>query len=446
MTKRSSNFAFLSRYPEANGPALAKRAAEAEKLLPDYPLQSAATTRLFSEELARAIAATTTDKPLQKASADQSERINKLFKSGYIDDETYKLFNRIRAAGNDAVHGAKIDVVDAAKQLKDAYDLATWFVRTHLGHCDYQPSPFVLHNEGLAAVVERLGGKVRTTTDTGASYQERQLSPPVVMSDGLSARDLLPDSRTRSSEPAVVSAHQGLPASGPLRVYELAKELGVEKKDLVSKIRSLGIDVRSHLSRLDEDDAVYIRRALDRERQANEVEEQITATVIRRHRKGSAPVADGPRRPDAASPVHSIGSDELAELPKGLPPARDFEQTNLAVPGIAGLEETDEDLEAAEKAVALFDSNNHSGRNIESWPEDSVGRAEDDNENEERNEDYDASHDPQDPYLQKTGLERCHYCGAVGMDVGIHEGLPHPACPRCASIDWKKHLSNTFRG
>ena len=35
-------------------------------------------------------------------------------------------------------------------------------------------------------------------------------------------------------------------------IYELAKDLGMANKDLVSKIQSLGIDAKNHMSRLSE--------------------------------------------------------------------------------------------------------------------------------------------------------------------------------------------------
>jgi translation initiation factor IF-2 len=48
-----------------------------------------------------------------------------------------------------------------------------------------------------------------------------------------------------------------------MRVYELAKELGVENKVVITKAQELGIaGVRSHSNSLDPLDADQIRRAL----------------------------------------------------------------------------------------------------------------------------------------------------------------------------------------
>jgi len=75
-----------------------------------------------------------------------------------------------------------------------------------------------------------------------------------------------------------------------IRVYELAKEFGMLPKDLVVKIRSLGVEVGNHMSNLDGSEADRIRRAIERERQESLVEERLSETVIRR-RSRSAPSA-----------------------------------------------------------------------------------------------------------------------------------------------------------
>jgi translation initiation factor IF-2 len=78
----------------------------------------------------------------------------------------------------------------------------------------------------------------------------------------------------------------GTDASGSggskVRVYELAKECNMAPKDLVAKIRTLGIDVANHMSNLDTSDAERIRRSIERERQESLVETRLNDTVIRR--------------------------------------------------------------------------------------------------------------------------------------------------------------------
>src|SRR5690348_4512127 len=87
------------------------------------------------------------------------------------------------------------------------------------------------------------------------------------------------------------SATADTPAGPRVKVYELAKELGIPHKDLVAKVRALGIDVANHLSKLEPTDTDRVRRALERERQASTVEERLNATgsVIRRRSKTAPP-------------------------------------------------------------------------------------------------------------------------------------------------------------
>src|SRR4051812_5187828 len=70
--------------------------------------------------------------------------------------------------------------------------------------------------------------------------------------------------------------------AGKVRLYEVAKDLGLAPKDLVAKVRALGIEAKNHMSNLDAEDVVRVKRALDKERQASLVEERLNSTVIRR--------------------------------------------------------------------------------------------------------------------------------------------------------------------
>ncbi len=51
---------------------------------------------------------------------------------------------------------------------------------------------------------------------------------------------------------------------GKMKVHELAKELGIPSKDMVEKINELGIEVKSHLSTLEEDDVKKIKSKLSK--------------------------------------------------------------------------------------------------------------------------------------------------------------------------------------
>ena len=74
-----------------------------------------------------------------------------------------------------------------------------------------------------------------------------------------------------------------------IRVYELARELKVESKVLVPKIKDIGIDVSSHQSTLGADQAVRIKRQF----QGGTSESAKTPRVIRRRRKAeTAPAVE----------------------------------------------------------------------------------------------------------------------------------------------------------
>ncbi|MFN0251115.1 MAG: translation initiation factor IF-2 [Kofleriaceae bacterium] len=108
-----------------------------------------------------------------------------------------------------------------------------------------------------------------------------------------------------------------------MRVYEIAKEVGIPNKDLIAKIRALGLEVNNHMSSLDADDVARIKRSLEKEKASVATPAQTkvlsTGTVLRRRSSGDkaaggegadersverAPVASAaPERPAAPTPV-----------------------------------------------------------------------------------------------------------------------------------------------
>src|SRR4249920_2240222 len=92
------------------------------------------------------------------------------------------------------------------------------------------------------------------------------------------------------------------PAGPRLRVYELAKDLNVSPKDLVNKVRAMGMEVANHMSHLESVDVDRVRRAVERERLENLEEVRLNDTVIRRRSK-TAITAPPPAAPAAAAPA-----------------------------------------------------------------------------------------------------------------------------------------------
>ena len=66
------------------------------------------------------------------------------------------------------------------------------------------------------------------------------------------------------------------------RVYELAKELGLENKELIARLEKIGIAVRSHSSTLEDADMERIQTELLSPEPREVVEQRIKSTVIRR--------------------------------------------------------------------------------------------------------------------------------------------------------------------
>ncbi|HOO89315.1 MAG TPA: translation initiation factor IF-2 [Syntrophales bacterium] len=66
------------------------------------------------------------------------------------------------------------------------------------------------------------------------------------------------------------------------RVYELAKELGVDNKDMIARLEKLGIAVKAHSSSLEDGDVEMIRREFALGEKNTIVEERVKKTVIRR--------------------------------------------------------------------------------------------------------------------------------------------------------------------
>ncbi len=70
----------------------------------------------------------------------------------------------------------------------------------------------------------------------------------------------------------------GEASSFRVRVFELAKEFGLAPKDMVAKIRTLGVEVANHMSNLDAADAYRVKLAIIRERQ-QEVSKEIRESL-----------------------------------------------------------------------------------------------------------------------------------------------------------------------
>ncbi|MBI5522986.1 MAG: translation initiation factor IF-2 [Desulfarculus sp.] len=125
-----------------------------------------------------------------------------------------------------------------------------------------------------------------------------------------------------------------------LRVYELAKELKVDNKDLLRQLIELGLDVRNHMSVISPEEAQVVRERLRAERSDVVEEKRVTTRVIRRRRKTveeeglaaeeepALEAAPAPEEAPAPEPVTAPAAPKpapapaaVAEAPPALEPA-----------------------------------------------------------------------------------------------------------------------------
>jgi len=102
-------------------------------------------------------------------------------------------------------------------------------------------------------------------------------------------------------------------------VYELAKKMGIENKELIARLKSLGIEVKSHLSVLEEEDVRKVTAPPAPPKGAQQQEEvRVTTTVIRRRPKVVAqPIeeAAAPAPPAAVEPGTPAVAEEAPAPP-----------------------------------------------------------------------------------------------------------------------------------
>ncbi len=115
-----------------------------------------------------------------------------------------------------------------------------------------------------------------------------------------------------------------------VRVYEVARELGVENKELVSKIRALGVVVSNHMSTLDADEVMLIKRALEKERKESIEERRVKSTVIRR-RSRSRRRPEPPPEVAAPAPQEAI-SEPTSEEPEPAAEPEVSDEPEVAAP------------------------------------------------------------------------------------------------------------------
>jgi len=107
-----------------------------------------------------------------------------------------------------------------------------------------------------------------------------------------------------------------------LRVYELAKELEIPNTDLLERIESLGIQIKGHMSSLDEEQAQLLRDTVTGRAQQLIEEKRVRRGIIRRRRKivKAEPPAEEVETEVAAETAPPVEEQAEAVVEAELPP------------------------------------------------------------------------------------------------------------------------------
>jgi translation initiation factor IF-2 len=133
-----------------------------------------------------------------------------------------------------------------------------------------------------------------------------------------------------------------------MRVYELAKELKMENRDLIQQLVEFGLDVRNHMSTLTPEEAQVVRDKLRAERSEVVEEKRITKRVIRRRRKKVEPSVEAVPEAAEAAPEAVLEAEVEAAAPEAV-----LEAAAEAVPEAAteAAPEPSEAVELLDEAV-----------------------------------------------------------------------------------------------
>jgi len=114
--------------------------------------------------------------------------------------------------------------------------------------------------------------------------------------------------------------------SSKLRVYEVARDLGMDAKELVARLQSMGVtEVKNHMSVVSSESVERLKRQLERKTEPKTVEERIRPTVVKRRSVAkpaeSPPSSPEPESPRRVSPTGVMARTEMSRAP-GLPVRR----------------------------------------------------------------------------------------------------------------------------
>jgi translation initiation factor IF-2 len=133
------------------------------------------------------------------------------------------------------------------------------------------------------------------------------------------------------------------------RVYELAKEFGMDNKEFIARLKSLGITVKSHSSTLEDSEVQRVRDEFTASGAKEIVEQRIKSTVIRR-RAVRQPVEE--EKVIEPEPVEPVVAEPPKEVRKEAVAAKE-EPAKKAVPAPVTEKEAASKVKPAEKGAVI---------------------------------------------------------------------------------------------
>ena len=110
--------------------------------------------------------------------------------------------------------------------------------------------------------------------------------------------------------------------SGKVRVYEVAKQLNLDPKQVVGLFQAIGVaDVRNHMSSVEPEAVERVKRHLEKQRTHDVVEERIRPGVLKRRAVAKPPSSlpvppEVPSSPLLSPPCHPFGLSTRSPWPR----------------------------------------------------------------------------------------------------------------------------------
>jgi translation initiation factor IF-2 len=136
-----------------------------------------------------------------------------------------------------------------------------------------------------------------------------------------------------------------------IRVYELARELGVDNKDLITRLEKMGISVKSHSSTLEDSEVERVKRDYSAAEPHEMVEKRVKATVIRRRAIRSAVEEEAPAPAEESLPVEGK-AEEVEVEPISEPTVEPVQDVKAPVEVIHKPVEVPAEVKSVEEKIA----------------------------------------------------------------------------------------------